>query len=964
MKRMLDSWERRTDLFSLLLGFFFFILIILFLYLSKIDRDIENYDTYHHKLDSMRLLDYRLDNFFFKAHQYIDYDMTIQLEKAFEEKIDFLKREDVKQAFDPHIYQMIEKIDALYREKKTALEDFKALNARVTNSIYFLFDLRRSMEKTLLIAPEKKVLVDRIFFNISQILIDIPYDEKAFAAELDQLLPYTKESRLFLSLYQHANQFLRNVKAIRVIKKKVAKIPLLKQINIVLEDLDKQYKQNRYWQKLIAFILFVFAFIILGLLIYSYRRIRRNTRELQAFRYAIENSDNAIVITNVLREIEYVNEAFEKRSGYTKEEVLGKNPNILKSNLLSDDFYQEMNEILDRGEIWQGELINCRKDGSLLYEKASIIPIFVEGRLTQYLAVKLDITEYKEQQQRLKQASVVYEMTGDGILVTDKDKRIISANPAFVKMFGYSEAELLGEEPMVIRTLKEDTYVYRKMWDQLLNQGRWSDKVYNKTKDGTVLPVWLTLTVVRNEDNEIENFIAIYTNLQEIIETQERAEYLAYHDSLTHLPNRAYFELRIKDILDMAEASQKQVAILFLDLDRFKVINDTLGHAVGDDMLVELAKRMKKLFNDEVLLARLGGDEFVVTFIVERGKAEVKKIASQILAIIREPIHVHDYHLTTTASIGIALYPDDATAKDEIVKYADSAMYAAKEKGKDRYQFYTKQLSLDVQARLGLEQELLHALKKRELYLHYQPQYLLETREVTGAEALVRWKSAILGQVSPEEFISIAEETGLIVEIGYFIFEEACKAYKRWEAEGYAIDTIAINVSTVQFREERFLEKLKTILDRTGMRAESIEIEITERFIMEYTTTNMTILEDLRALGCRIAIDDFGTGYSSMSYMKQMPLDTIKIDRSFIMDLPDNSHDAEVSKAIIALSKSLGYQVVAEGIENEVQEEFLRHNGCDIGQGYYFAHPMNGDTFLDFLKKKRAECLESVVLTQ
>jgi len=570
-----------------------------------------------------------------------------------------------------------------------------------------------------------------------------------------------------------------------------------------------------------------------------------------------------------------------------------------------------MRRLLERGEIWQGEMINRKKDGSLLYEKASIIPVFIEGALVQYLAVKLDITAYKEQQHRLKQAAAVYRTMGDGVLITDSQKRILSVNPAFERMFGYSQKELIGKEPMVVRTLKEDTYFYRQMWDRLLKEDRWSGRLHNKAKDGTVLPIWLTLTIVRNEKGEIENFIAIYTNLEEIIATQERAEYLAYHDSLTGLPNRAYFDLRIVDILAVAKEHQEQVALFFMDLDRFKIINDTLGHTVGDGMLVELSQRIRVLLNEKVLFARIGGDEFVVVVALHDGKKEAQQIAEQLLATIREPITVRNYHLTTTASIGIALFPDDAKEKYEIVKYADSAMYAAKEKGKDRYEFYDKELSRIVAKRLEMEQELLQALQRQEFSLHYQPQYDLQSGRITGAEALVRWNNRTMGYVPPDAFISIAEETGMIVKIGYFIFEEACRAFMRWREAGYVIDTIAINISTVQFQEEGFMKEIHRIIERTKIDPSSIEIEITERFIMEYSTSNLTILDDLRALGCKISIDDFGTGYSSMSYLKQLPIDTIKIDRSFIQELPENKHDAVVTKAIIALSKNLGYKTVA-----------------------------------------------------
>ena len=941
---------KRIDSFLLLFFFFVVLLLSLFYYLLESDRDIRNYDAYRQSLQKMIDLEHRWEKIFLQKYQYVDHDESRKIAHALEAQIVFLQNSTLREEFGESIYSDFRKVKEAFVRKNELFIQFESLNANLTNSIHTMYDLKKSFDHVYDADNSKMEFVNALFFKVGQIYMEMPYERGVFKEMIVSLKRYVDNDRFLGYLYLHIKNFTENVQRLDHITKENGKIDLAGKVLHLSDMLSLRYSKVRQSHKMVAIGFFFLALLMLMLLVYNYSRLKRSAKELLAFRYAIEKSDNAVVVTNADRKIEYVNEAFEKRSGYKKEEVIGHNPNILKSNLLSDDFYREMNEVLDRGEIWQGELINKHKNGSLLYEKASIIPVFIDGQIVQYLAVKLDITEYKEQQQRLKQAAAVYEMMGDGILVMDRERRIVSINPAFVKMFGCSKEELLGEEPMIMRTLKEDSYFYRQVWGQLLSEDRWSGKLQNQTKDGTDLPIWLTLTVVRDEKGEIENFIAIYTNLQEIIETQEKAEYLAYHDSLTGLPNRAYFDLRIVDILNTAQSTEKQAAIFFLDLDRFKVINDTLGHSVGDGMLVELSRRMKRLFDKDVLLARMGGDEFVVILLLERGKDEAVEIAEKILSVVREPIHVHDYYLNTTVSIGIALFPDDAKEKYEIVKYADSAMYAAKEKGKDNYQFYTKQLSLDVQMRLDLEQELLHALDRKELYLQYQPQYLLQTGRVVGAEALLRWKSNVLGVVSPEKFITIAEETGMIVKIGYYVFEEACKAYRTWRENGYAVERIAVNFSAVQFREEGVIQKLENILEKTGVNASSIEIEITERFIMEYSTANMTILEELRALGCRISIDDFGTGYSSMSYMKQLPLDTIKIDRSFVMDLPDNSHDTEVSKAIIALSKSLGYRVVAEGIENAEQEAFLIKYGCDIGQGYYFAKPMDSNKFIAFLE--------------
>ena len=443
--------------------------------------------------------------------------------------------------------------------------------------------------------------------------------------------------------------------------------------------------------------------------------------------------------------------------------------------------------------------------------------------------------------------------------------------------------------------------------------------------------------------------IFLITTYLKVRKQREKVSYLAYHDTLTHLPNRTEFERYIHELIEM---DKKEFILFFIDLDRFKGINDTLGHDIGDRMLVVLAMRIGKVLGQKNFLARIGGDEFVA---IIRNTRDIHLLLNEMASAIRKPIHINDYCLNTTASIGIAKYPQDGDDKNTLLKHADSAMYHAKEKGRDTYAFYTTQLSIDIERRVELEQELVHALKKKEFLLYFQPQYDLSTRKITGAEALVRWESDILGSVSPEEFISVAEDTGLIVELGYYIFAEACATYVKWQKQGIDIGLIAINISSVQLRQLDAFERFKTIIEQTGIDAKHIEIELTERYIMEYTTEKVTILDDLRALGCKISIDDFGTGYSSMSYLKSLAIDTIKIDKSFIVDILNNQHDAEVSKAIIVLSQSLGYKVIAEGIETFEQEALLKRYHCDMGQGYFFAKPMKSNELISFYQQNLKE---------
>jgi len=436
-----------------------------------------------------------------------------------------------------------------------------------------------------------------------------------------------------------------------------------------------------------------------------------------------------------------------------------------------------------------------------------------------------------------------------------------------------------------------------------------------------------------------------------VLKNRKEVFYLAYHDTLTGLPNRTEFERSIFEHINSKNNLTKAFSVIFIDLDRFKIINDTLGHNIGDEMLIVLARRISRVVGDGNLLARIGGDEFV-SILETDDRDEVDIMVAQIASVIRDTIYIGEYSLNTTASIGIARYPEDGLDKSTLIKHADSAMYHAKDIGRDTYAFYTKQLSVEIERRLELEQELISALTKREFTLFFQPQYRLATGKICGAEALIRWNSPALGNVSPEEFISVTEDTGMIVELGYYIFREACTAYMKWKESGVYLDLIAINISSVQLRQPDAFMKFRKIIDETGIDANNIEIELTERYIMEYTTEKLTILDDLRSLGCRISIDDFGTGYSSMSYLKSLEIDTIKIDKSFILDLPGNQHDAEVSKAIIVLSQSLGYEVIAEGIENIEQENLLKEFNCDMGQGYFFAKPMDSEGLVKFYHEK------------
>ncbi len=934
----------------LLLGVF---LVGLMAYFIHVDSRSQYFKDIRVHIRKMERLDQRIATLPYQIYRYIDHDEMRSVFDAFEEHIDTLLRigSGIRERRG-RVRDLLEALAQDFQRKEELSLRFEALNANITNSIHVLFDLKKNILKKETLSETDREALDQLYFIFLQALMDMPLDAQAYRQWLEHISDDLRKSVFFLPLYQHMEHFYRNKEKIDRVIEAYRAVKLYDRIYGLSRLMQQYEKQLRKEQKIIGIVFFLIAFGILFLLARLYRNQQLRHKELLAFRSAVENSDNSIMLTDADRHIEYVNSAFEEQTGYRIDEVRNRNPSILKSDKVPSEVYRELNETLDRGEKWIGELINRHKNGALIYEKASIVPIFMDNELIQYLAIKLDVTEYVQQQKVLEQSAIVYENMADAVLITDAERKIISCNRAFSRMFGYRREELIGEMPTLIMIESEEDTFYQRMWQRLQEEGRWSGRIKNRKKDGSVIPVWLTIGVVRNTEGGVENYIAIYTDLQEIIAMEEQIHYLAYHDGLTGLPNRVAFTRRVSGIVKDPTRNRERFALLFIDLDRFKVINDTLGHHIGDRILVELSRRVNEVLSQRGVLFRIGGDEFVVMFPMEKDTAEVARWAERLLKAIRQPMQIESYHLNTSASIGIAIYPEHGSSEVDLMKHADAAMYHAKEAGQDTYRFYTDTLSEKVQLRLALEQALQHAVSRGELRLHFQPQYRLGTRAIVGVEVLLRWENRSLGQVRPDTFIPIAEEMGLIVEIGYYVFEEACKAYMRWKEAGVVLDFISVNISSVQFREEELFDRFEAIMRKHAIPPASVELEITERFLLEYSAKSVAILERFRDLGCRIAIDDFGTGYSSMSYLRKLPLDTIKIDRSFLKDVPDENTDTKVIRAVIALSHSLGYQVVAEGVESDVQEDFLRAEECDRGQGYLFARPMDEAAFLAFYSKQ------------
>lgn len=925
----------------------------LFVYLFKIENSVKDYNDYKNSLTELRFLDKEFNNFFLKKNRFTNFDLIVGYTNKFEKILEELKQSNFEKDFGFVFKLRIDEIEELFFKKLELIEDYKSRQSSTLNSMHFIYDLNRDLQDDLSFPLEYKSYLNKTIFMLIQGFIGIEYDIQKVLLNLEYIKDLkTKnldERVKFLS--KHIEQIIIKKNESVNIFNKAKSIPLENSLKKTSFLLDKIYDKNLFNQLIIALLFFLFAFIIMIILVKIYFNTLKIKKELSAFKYAVQHSDNSIVLTDAKRKIVYVNENFELNTGYKIDELEGNKPKILSSGLTPSENYDELNKKLNSGQKWEGEFINKRKDGSIFYEKASIVPIFINDELVNYLAIKLDITKYIKQQEELKESSIVFDNTEEGIVITDKNANILSANDSYEKMSGFKKSELIGKKSNIFKSSKHDKIFYKSMWHELKEKGLWKGKVYDTSKSGSSIPIWLNVTAVRDEKGKIIKYICIHTNLQEIIDTQEKAEFLAYHDSLTSLPNRVRLEEHLNHVIDVSLRNNLTMSILFIDLDRFKIINDTLGHQVGDKLLQIVAKRIKSILRQSDMLARMGGDEFVVVLETARNKNSAAFVCKKILEVLKETIKIANHDLNTTASIGVAMYPEDGDNISQLIKHADAAMYHAKKKGKNTFEYYDKQLSIDVHDQLKIEQALKLCISNHELYLNYQPQFNIKTNEVKSFEALVRWNSFDLGFVSPATFIPIAEDTGMIIEVGNFVFEQACKDFIKFKEIDENLEYIAINISSIQFRDEKFISNIKQIIKNVNIRPDEIELEITERYIMDFNESNMMILNELRDLGFRMSIDDFGTGYSSMSYLNKLPIDIIKVDKAFIDDIPEDNNNLQIAKGIIALAKSLGYKTVAEGIEYQEQQDALIELGCDLGQGYLISKPLSYDGIVEFLNK-------------
>jgi diguanylate cyclase (GGDEF)-like protein/PAS domain S-box-containing protein len=576
--------------------------------------------------------------------------------------------------------------------------------------------------------------------------------------------------------------------------------------------------------------------------------------------------------------------------------------------------------------------------------------IWVEGRCaperepdgsTVWHGFLYDVSERRRSEERLREASTVLASTHDGVVVTDRNGVIKSVNPAFCKISGYDEDELVGWNANLLQSGRHDRAFFAALWESLRTEGLWQGEIWNRRRSGETYPVWLTISAVHAAGEEAGNYVATFSDISSLKASEKQLEHLAHHDALTDLPNRVVLHARLEQAISRVRRVGGCGALLFLDLDRFKHVNDSLGHPAGDELLRQVSQRLRLRLRDTDTLARFGGDEFVVLLDQINEPEDAARVAQVLIDQLDEPFILSGtQEVFVGTTIGISLFPADGELAEQLIQHADAALYDAKANGKGTYRFFTADLTRTAINRLEMESRLRRGLERNEFLLHYQPLVTLADGKTVGVEALVRWQDPVHGLVPPVKFIPLAEDTGLICQLGDWVLRTACAQMKEWRDAGVELERVAVNLSPKQFQQSDLYERIETILTDAGLPGHCLELEITEGVLMEQAREAEAKLHMLRKLGVKIAIDDFGTGYSSLAYLKRFPIDKLKVDQSFVRDIPEDVADMEIATAIIGLAQNLGLEVLAEGIETKAQLEFLERRGCDTGQGYWFGKPM------------------------
>ena len=688
---------------------------------------------------------------------------------------------------------------------------------------------------------------------------------------------------------------------------------------------------------------------------------KRAEASVEQYLKVVQASLDGFMITEISGSILDVNASACRILGYTREEMLALHVGDIEADKSPDDVAAHMREMMDSGHS-QFQARHRRKDGRIIHVEVSVMHL--SGMDDRFFGFFKDVTARKESEEQLRIAAIAFEAQ-EGMLIADANGIILRVNQAFTLITGYSSEDAVGNSPRLLRSGRHGYDFYTRLWDSLRQLGTWQGEIWNRRKSGESYPQWLTITAVKDKGGTVTHYVATMTDITQRKLAESEINALAFYDPLTGLPNRRLMLDRLRQAVTSGDRHQRHGALMMMDLDNFKTLNDTQGHDVGDQLLIEVASRLQAGVREGDTVARLGGDEFVVILEgLDRAgfsALQAEAVGVKIQALINKPYELvlHSrgsqsgkciHHCSV--SIGITLFHDQQVSTEELMKRADTAMYQAKTAGRNTLRFFDPEMQAAVTTRAAMEIELRSAITHNQFALYYQAQ-VDGIGQVVGAEALVRWLHPERGVVFPAEFISLAEDTGLILPLGHWVMQAACHQLSAWALDPETAQlSLAVNVSARQFRQKDFVEAVLLLVDQSGVQPGRLKLELTESMLLDNTTDIIAKMGALKARGSSFSLDDFGTGYSSLSYLKQLPIDQLKIDRSFVRDVLTDPNDAAIARTIVALALSLDLAVIAEGVENEGQRHFLAQSGCDLCQGYLFSRPVPVKEFESQLKPR------------
>lgn len=663
----------------------------------------------------------------------------------------------------------------------------------------------------------------------------------------------------------------------------------------------------------------------------------------------LRTASDGIHVLDINGNVIEANDSFCRMLGYRREEVLGMNVSEWDAHFSAEELKERVPSFMDKRAVFETSH-RCR-DGRIIDVEISTVGVQIGDQTLLYCSSR-DITDRKHAEEQLRLIARVFDRVAEGVVITDENQNILTVNDSFTTVTGYTREEVIGKTPAILQSGKQSADFYRKMWADLNRDGWWQGEIWNRRKNGELYLEWLSINTVKDENGKVVNYIGMFSDITLNKESRQRMEYLATHDELTNLPNRTLFNDHLRLALARSTRTNTRLALLFVDLDNFKNINDTLGHEEGDAILKQVAARLKGCIREIDTVARLGGDEFVILLEIEQ-RNDAVLMAKRILEAFAACFSLQEQEYFLTPSIGISLFPEDATDPRILMRHADTAMYRAKEHGKNTYMFFTADMAEQISHRMLIENSLRMAIPNSQLFLEYQPQINLTDNTVVGVEALLRWQHR--GEIMlPASFIKIAEESGLIVDIDEWVIGEACRQIRTWEETGLLSFWVSLNISARHFRRADIITRITSIASMANIRPDHLCLEMTEGVLMDTEIANQ-ILQKLHKSGFHVSVDDFGTGFSSLSYLKRFPIDEVKIDRTFIDGLGNDPDDLAITTAIIAMAHELGLRTVAEGVETEVQHEALKDLGCDIGQGYFYSEPLSAPLLQEWLQKRNKQ---------